>query len=109
MVGIALILLAPPLGNRDRADSDDSRLVAARHITLRRPIFSFDELDASAGGAARAADGSARKALVRDCPDGLLPRGVSDRAMMVLLGLVCTLWFISVIQQDSRQHFAVGG
>jgi len=85
-----------------------SRMVAARaHNNVATDYFSFDELDAGAGGAVlEPLNAQQRKASYATARMDFYHAAFLTGRVMVLLGLVCTLLgFISVIQQDSRRAF----
>jgi len=85
-----------------------SRMVAARaHSTVATDYFSFDELDAGAGGAVlEPLTAQQRQASYATARMDFYHAAFLTGRVMVLLGLLCTLWgFISVIQQDSRRGF----
>jgi uncharacterized membrane protein len=85
-----------------------SRMVAARaHNNAATDYFSFDELDAGAGGAVlEPLNAQQRKASYATARMDFYHAAFLTGRVMVLLGLLCTLLgFISVIQQDSRRAF----
>ena len=85
-----------------------SRMLAARaHHNAATDYFSFDELDAGAGGAVlEPLNAQQRKASYATARMDFYHAAFLTGRVMVLLGLVCTLLgFISVIQQDSRRAF----
>jgi uncharacterized membrane protein len=85
-----------------------SRMVAARaHSAVATDYFSFDELDAGAGGAVlEPLTAEQRQASYATARMDFYHAAFLAGRVMVLLGLLCTFWgFISVIQQDSRRAF----
>lgn len=109
VIGFALILLGT--GNWvigiERTQMY-SRMVAARaHNNAATDYFSFDELDAGAGGAVlEPLTAQQRKASYATARMDFYHAAFLTGRVMVLLGLLCTLLgFISVIQQDSRRAF----
>ena len=85
-----------------------SRMVAARAQPAAAPdYYSFDELDAGAGGAVlEPLTAQQRKASYATARMDFYHAAFLTGRVMVLLGLLCTLLgFISVIQQDSRRAF----
>ena len=109
VIGIALILLGTAnwVIGIERTQMY-SRMVAARaHNAAATDYFSFDELDASAGGAVlEPLTAQQRKASYATARMDFYHAAFLTGRVMVLLGLVCTLLgFISVIQQDSRRAF----
>ncbi len=83
-----------------------SRMVAARAHPAAATDY-FDELDAGAGGAVlEPLTAEERQASYATARMDFYHAAFLTGRVMVLLGLVCTLWgFISVIQQDSRRAF----
>ena len=85
-----------------------SRMVAARaQPAAASDYYSFDELDAGAGGAVlEPLTAQQRKASYATARMDFYHAAFLTGRVMVLLGLLCTLLgFISVIQQDSRRAF----
>src|SRR4029077_3216692 len=84
-----------------------SRMVAARAQPAAATDYSFDELDAGAGGAVlEPLTAQQRKASYATARMDFYHAAFLTGRVMVLLGLLCTLLgFISVIQQDSRRAF----
>lgn len=109
VIGIALIVLGTAnwVIGAERTQMY-SRMVAARaHPATATDYYSFDELDAVAGGAVlEPLTAQQRRASYATARMDFYHAAFLTGRVMVLLGLLCTLLgFISVIQQDSRRAF----
>ena len=109
VIGIALILLGTAnwVIGIERTQMY-SRMVAARaQPAAASDYYSFDELDAGAGGAVlEPLTAQQRKASYATARMDFYHAAFLTGRVMVVLGLLCTLFgFISVIQQDSRRAF----